>query len=222
MMDLAKFFAGVRPLFGGELSQHQVDSLNAILSAWVRYGDGNPRHLAYVLATAKHESGDFRYLKEIWGPTAAQKRYEGRADLGNTVKGDGKRFMGRGWVQLTGRRNYADWANRLGLDLVREPDLAASPDIASRILIEGMLLGTFTGKKLSDYRSDFVAARAIVNGSDRAALIAGYAYRFLEAVQNATEFVPAPIPPAPAPKPPVGFWGAVWGLVKFILGLWKK
>ena len=137
---------------------------------------------AYCLATAHHETGNFKYLREIWGPTAAQKRYEGRADLGNTQKGDGKRFMGRGLVHITGRRNYTDWSKRLGLDLLKNPELAEKPEIAVRILVEGMKLGTFTGKKLSDYitlnKSDFKGARRIVNGTDKADLIAGYAREY--------------------------------------------
>ncbi|WP_395449971.1 glycoside hydrolase family 19 protein [Aminobacter sp. UC22_36] len=137
---------------------------------------------AYVLATAWHESGRFRYMREIWGPTAAQRRYEGRKDLGNTVAGDGKRFMGRGFVQITGRRNYADWGRRLGLDLLNAPQLAEKPEIAARIIVEGMKLGTFTGNKLADHitlqASDFTSARRIVNGRDQAVLIAGYARAF--------------------------------------------
>ncbi|PSH68635.1 hypothetical protein CU102_12820 [Phyllobacterium brassicacearum] len=103
---------------------------------------------AYVLATAWHETSAYKYMREIWGPTPAQKRYEGRKDLGNTVAGDGKKFMGRGFVQITGRRNYTDWSRRLGLDLLKEPQLAERPEIAVRIIVKGMKIGTFTGKKL--------------------------------------------------------------------------
>ncbi|MCB5412183.1 glycoside hydrolase family 19 protein [Pseudogemmobacter faecipullorum] len=145
---------------------------------------------AYVLATAYHETGNFRWLREIWGPTPAQTRYEGRADLGNTVAGDGRRFMGRGYVQITGRRNYTDWGKRLGLDLLNRPDLAEEPDIAAQILVEGMRLGTFTGKSLADYTNNngvvhYQSARRIVNGTDRAELIAGYARAYEAAIRAA-------------------------------------
>ena len=142
---------------------------------------------AYVLATAYHETGAFRWLREIWGPTKAQQRYEGRADLGNNVPGDGKRYLGRGYVQITGRRNYADWGRRLGLDLTARPELAEEPETAATILVEGMRLGTFTGQSLADHfgagRAEYLAARAIVNGTDRAGLIAGYARDFEGALQ---------------------------------------
>lgn len=157
---------------------------------------------AYVLSTAYHETGAFKYMREIWGPTAAQKRYEGRADLGNTVKGDGKRFMGRGFVQITGRRNYTDWGRRLVLDLLNEPQLAEKPEVAAKIIVVGMKLGTFTGRKLADYitlkKSDFRGARRIVNGTDRADLIAGYAKRFDTLLLEAGYGVDAP--------KPKGFW----------------
>lgn len=200
-MNLPAFFAGARPLFGGELSQRQVDALNAILKAWDTYGDDDPRHLAYILATAKHETMNFEHMREIWGPTPAQKGYEGRKDLGNTVKGDGKRFMGRGFVQITGRRNYADWSKRIGLDLLSKPSLTEEFGNAARIIVEGMLKGTFTGKKLADYPHDFVESRRIVNGMDRAVMISGYAYGFLKAIVEA-QGVPKPAPaPTPAPQP---------------------
>lgn len=164
---------------------------------------------AYVLGTAWHETGAFKYMREIWGPTPAQKRYEGRADLGNTVAGDGKKFMGRGFVQITGRRNYTDWGKRLGLDLLKEPQLAEQPAIAAKIIVIGMKLGTFTGKKLSDYvtlsRSDFRGARRIVNGTDRADLIADYARQFdtllIEAGYGVTDASTAPQQP-PEPQSP--------------------
>lgn len=163
---------------------------------------------AYILATARHESGEYKWLREIWGPTAAQKRYEGRADLGNVQRGDGKKFMGRGFVQITGRRNYTDWTRRLGVDLLNEPTLAERPDIAARIIVEGMKLGTFTGKSLEDYitlyKSDFTGARRIVNGSDRAKLIAGHAVEYdaaLKAIGYGEEKPVQPAKPVPAPSP---------------------
>lgn len=199
------FFDAVRiSLSDGKLSQHQVDVFNEIGKAWARYGDGDQRKLSYVLATAWHETGRFRWLREIWGPTAAQKRYEGRADLGNTQPGDGKRFMGRGLVHITGRANYTDWAKRLGIDIVAHPELAERLDIAARILVQGMMLGTFTGKKLADYigagRVDYVNARRIVNGTDRAVMIAGYAAKFEQALDQAN-YQPVPPPDIPAPRP---------------------
>lgn len=159
---------------------------------------------AYALATAKHETGNFRWLREIWGPTKAQRRYEGREDLGNVEPGDGKRFMGRGYVHITGRRNYKDWSRRLGISLLNDPQEAEKPEIAARILVEGMKLGTFTGKKLSDYitlqKSDFYNARRIVNGMDRATKIAGYAAEYDDALEaegyGVTDLKPVPVPKA--------------------------
>jgi predicted chitinase len=208
-MDAAFFNAVRASLYAGALNQSQVDSLEAIGQAWEQYGDGDPRKLAYALATAHHETGGFRYVREIWGPTVQQKRYESRKDLGNTLKGDGKRFMGRGFVQLTGRRNYADWSKRTGLDLLKEPDLVTQPAVAARILVQGSMLGTFTGKKLGDYidgsKADYVQARRVINGTDRAVLIAGYAEKFLAALQGAPKAAPTPkprpIPTQPLPEP---------------------
>ena len=195
------FFAAVRlSLFSGAMNQTQVDSLNAISHAWEQYGDGDTRKLAYILATAHHETGAFKWLHEIWGPTAAQKRYEGRADLGNNQPGDGKRYMGRGFVQLTGRRNYADWSKRTGLDLLKEPDLVTQPAVAARILVQGSMLGTFTGKKLADYVR-FTDMRRVINGTDKAALIAGYAEKFLAALKAGAAAEPAPAPPAAPANP---------------------
>lgn len=195
-MDTAFFEAVRASLYAKALNQAQVDGLNAIGQAWEQYGDGDRYKLAYILATAHHETGAFKYVKEIWGPTAAQKRYEDRADLGNTQKGDGKKFMGRGFVQLTGRRNYTDWSKRLGLDLLKEPDLVSEDAVAARILVEGSMRGTFTGKKLGDYITsdslDYRNARRVINGLDKADLIAGYARTFLAAFKGAVE----------APKPP--------------------
>lgn len=177
------------------------DSTRLIIDTCLKHGLLR-NQCAYVLGTAWHESGRYKYMREIWGPTAAQKRYEGRKDLGNTVAGDGKKFLGRGFVQITGRRNYTDWGRRLGLDLLKEPQLAEQPDIAARIIVEGMKLGTFTGKKLDDYvtlqKSDFAGARRIVNGLDKAELIASYAREF-DALLKAEWYWPPAVPSKPEP-----------------------
>lgn len=99
-------------------------------------GISTPLRLAHFLAQVAHESAHFRTLTEYWGPTPAQKRYEGNKDLGNTEKGDGRRYMGRGLIQLTGRANYRAMGSKLGLDLVADPELAATPEVAVRTAVE--------------------------------------------------------------------------------------
>lgn len=186
------FFDSLRAsLFHNGMTQQQVDGINAILAAWAKHGDGDDRKLAYILGTAFHESDRFFAMEEY----ASGKAYEGRKSLGNTQPGDGVKFKGRGFVQITGRRNYTDWSKRLGIDLLARPERASERPIAARIIVEGMMLGTFTGKKLGDYINSnmeivkgFVEARRTVNGTDRAQLIAGHAWKFLKAL----EAVPAP------------------------------
>jgi putative chitinase len=90
----------------------------------------NAARVANFVGQAAHESGNFRYMREIWGPTAAQSRYEGRADLGNTQPGDGRKYLGRGIFQLTGRANYREIGKRIGEDLEGNPTIAESPRIA--------------------------------------------------------------------------------------------
>jgi putative chitinase len=97
------------------------------------YSINTELRLAHFLAQATHETGDFCYMKEIWGPTPAQKGYEGRADLGNTQPGDGKLYCGRGIFQLTGRANYANIGAALALPLESQPEMAAQPYAAVQI-----------------------------------------------------------------------------------------
>lgn len=196
---MQQFFAKVREGFGS-LSQNEVNGINVLLAAT----EGLPlRHRAYILATAWHETGPESSIlhmtprREIWGPSDAQKGYEGREDLGNIVAGDGKRFMGRGYVQITGRRNYERASKLVGQDLVTTPDLALKAPIASKIIVDGMVNGWFTGKKMADF-TDYAAMRAVVNGSDKAELIAGYAQKF-EAAFRAQGLADAPTAPAPIP-----------------------
>lgn len=97
---------------------------------FVLYGLTTPLRIAHFMAQAAHETGGFKWLREIWGPTPAQLRYEGRNDLGNVQPGDGKRFMGRGIFQLTGRANYERAGKAIGQPLASQPELAERPDIA--------------------------------------------------------------------------------------------
>ncbi len=103
-----------------------------VRKACLEFGIVGPVRIAAFLAQIGHESGDFVHTREIWGPTAAQKRYEGRADLGNTEPGDGSRFRGRGLIQVTGRYNYRMVSNGLGVDFVRDPVLLEHPVNAAR------------------------------------------------------------------------------------------
>jgi putative chitinase len=95
-----------------------------------RYRIVTPLRLAHFLGQTAHESGRYKYLREIWGPTPQQARYEGRIDLGNVQAGDGKRFMGRGILQITGYGNYHRASGRIGVDIESTPELAERPDIA--------------------------------------------------------------------------------------------
>jgi predicted chitinase len=93
--------------------------------------------IAAFLAQLAHESGQLRFMEEIWGPTPAQRRYEPvstlATKLGNTASGDGKRFKGRGPIQITGRANYRRYGGLLGVDLESQPQLAARAELAFRI-----------------------------------------------------------------------------------------
>ena len=104
--------------------------VSVLNSAMNRYQIVGPKRVAAFIAQIGHESGQLKYVKEIWGPTAAQARYEGRADLGNTQPGDGSKFRGRGLIQITGRANYKACGEALGLDLIRQPELLEKPQYA--------------------------------------------------------------------------------------------
>ena len=99
------------------------------------YGITEPLDVAAFLAQTGHESGHLIYTREIWGPTAAQRSYEPpsakAAELGNTKAGDGRRFCGRGLIQITGRANYARAAAALDLDLLNHPELLEQPEHAA-------------------------------------------------------------------------------------------
>ncbi|MDI3274890.1 glycoside hydrolase family 19 protein [Pseudomonas sp. AL03] len=99
-------------------------------TAMQRYQIVGAKRVASFIAQIGHESGQLVYVREIWGPTLAQIKYEGRADLGNTVTGDGFKYRGRGLIQITGRANYAACGEALGLDLISQPELLELPQHA--------------------------------------------------------------------------------------------
>jgi putative chitinase len=99
--------------------------LPAINEALAQWRIDTPARQAAWLAQIGHESGHLVWVREIWGPTAAQKRYEGRVDLGNVVAGDGYRYLGRGPIQITGRANYRAAAKAIP----GAPDFEANPEL---------------------------------------------------------------------------------------------
>ena len=99
-------------------------------TAMNRYQIVGTQRVAAFIAQIGHESGQLKYMREIWGPTVAQARYEGRAELGNTQPGDGSKFRGRGLIQITGRSNYKTCGEALGLNLIDQPELLEKPQYA--------------------------------------------------------------------------------------------
>jgi len=179
---------------------------------------------AYVLATAWHETAHtMKPIRERGGDQylKAKKYYP---------------YVGMGYVQLTWRANYEKAGKRLGVDFVKHPKYLLKAEHAAPILVIGMAEGWFTGKKLSDYmtlrKSDFVQARRIVNGMDRAELIADHAKQY-DALLKAAGYgvdAPSPLPateqpaktqspPAPAPVAKRSFADVVKALAAWLLSL---
>jgi putative chitinase len=124
----------IMPNLAAAKAESLLPHLNA---AMAEFGIDTLLRTAAFAAQLAHESGEFRWMEEIWGPTSAQKRYEPQTDLstrlGNSEAGDGLRFKGRGPIQLTGRSNYSRFGGLLGLDLIGSPTQAAAPEVAFRI-----------------------------------------------------------------------------------------
>jgi len=198
LRDGAAFFAHLKAgkLLGPTLSQNEVDGCTAITSACAAAG-WPISWTAYAMATAYHETVHTMLpIKEMGGSAYYTRLYDigGRnpdraRKMGNTAAGDGCRYCGRGYVQLTWKSNYAKAGQALGADLVGQPDLAMKPDIAAAIMVRGMQEGWFTGKKLAHYlpsgsgtAAQFKDARRIINGTDKDSLIAAYAVEFQKAL----------------------------------------
>jgi predicted chitinase len=136
--------------------ERNAECLPCLQAAMKEFQIDAPARAAAFLAQVAHESGQLRFMEEIWGPTPAQERYEPRSALatalGNTEPGDGKRFKGRGPIQLTGRSNYRRFGDLLGEALIADPARAARPGVGFRIA------GLFWSKKGLNELADLATA----------------------------------------------------------------
>lgn len=187
-----KFFDLYDQAFGRALSRRSKAGLEFLLdqiendSTW-----RDIRHIAYALATTAHETA--------WSYQPVEEGYY----LGDLRKvktfQKGLRYYpyyGRGYVQLTWKKNYEKAGAYLGANLVDMPNLALAPGYAYKILTVGMHKGWFSGKKLSDFindtRKDYKGARQIINGTDKAGQIGSYAQSFEDILRKSKE-VPQPV-----------------------------
>lgn len=213
----------------GNLAQSQQAGINSIREECTRFGCDRGQ-TAYILATAWHETGGrMQPVREGFAASDAGARqavanWAAKNKKRNYAAPDpetGQSYYGRGLVQITHRVNYLKLGLRLCIDLETNPDLALSPGIAERILVLGMMAGDFTGRKLSEHvegeRMDFVGARKVVNGTDRAELIASYAKDFYA-------WLKPPAKPEPvAETPRAGLIVlAVAALVAGAVWLWRR
>lgn len=219
-MNKELFYSTIRKaLFGGKLSQSQVEGIEGLLKAFDQVGDRDLDTLAYGLATAYHETGSrmvpvregfastdagarkaVANLAKKRGPNSAVAKYAKPAGPFGHV------YYGRGHVQLTWLENYLNSSKDAGVDLVRWPDEMLDPVISARVLFRGIMDGRWNGKGkgldfyegedevLSD--AEAAEARRTVNVKDKALLIAGYHRKFYDALNRAGwEEARSPEPP---------------------------
>jgi putative chitinase len=183
-----------KTLFNRQLTSSQKAGIRQKLKAFDKYDITDNRWRAYMLATSYHETGRTMQPVEEIGKGAGKP-------YGKKIKYDGTRYntpdriyYGRGDVQLTWYENYEMMGRLLNMPLLNQPELALKPEISARIMIEGMTRGIsnrgdFTGVSLEDFfnnrRDDPYNARKIINGLDQANIIAGYYFKFLEAIEMA-------------------------------------
>lgn len=195
-MNRVVFHAEINKLlFNGRINSAQIAGINFKLDAFDKAGITDNRWKAYMLATSYHETAKTMQPIEEYGkgkgrPYGQKIMYNGKPYIHPD-----KIYYGRGDVQLTWYENYSLMGKLLNIPLLEQPELALNPEVSARIMIEGMTKGRsnrgdFTGVSLETYfnnhRSDPVQARRIVNGLDKAHLIAGYYYKFLEAIKKAS------------------------------------
>jgi putative chitinase len=199
--DIGRFYDFLRSnsMLGPKINAAEFAGCQAVLTACINAGF-SISFAAYALATAYHETAHtMQPIKEYGGDAYYTRMYDIKGnrpdkakELGNLTPGDGARYCGRGYVQLTGKKNYAYAGQRLGVDLVNHPELAMRPDVAAQIMALGMKEGWFTHHTLpadlpatgTATRSQFTVSRDIINGKDRADMIAGYSVDFQSALQR--------------------------------------
>lgn len=189
--------------------------LHVIEAAMLEFGIDTRLRQAMFLAQIGHESGGMHYTTEIWGPTAAQSRYEGRANLGNTQEGDGFRFRGRGLIQTTGRYNYEKTAAALGIDCVNNPDLLSEVVNAARSAAwwwQSHNLNRFADA------GDIIGCTKVINGGTNGMEHRSALYQSaLRAVPEVVETIQAtPAKAAPA------ILTVIMSILKSIFGAFKK
>ncbi len=193
-VDRKTFFDEFRVQFNRvRIEQPQVDGYDAIFDYWENSNLTDLRWLAYILATAFHETGEtIEPVREGFCKTdacsirAVTKLFnDGKIDVNYSIpEANGNSYFGRGLVQITFGSNYKNLGQAIGIGtlLYDNPSLALNLDISVVIMFKGMTDGLFTGKKLADYfndtTTDWFHARRIVNALNRASLIEDYAKKF--------------------------------------------
>jgi len=180
--NVQKWIDAIEKTKGKALDLEQEENVLLIKRAFDRYGDGDQNKFAYILATSLHESR-LKSVRECFAKT--DKAAEDCVAWRWYGKGENKGYFGRGFPQLTLKKNYEKMGKELGIDLVKNPDRALDEKISARILVVGMMKGMWSLKKPLNYyinknKVDFVGARGTVNGNDRDTLIAGYARDILK------------------------------------------
>jgi putative chitinase len=192
MINRLFFFTQVRlSLFDGKLKQSQVDGITAILDEWEKNSSKkDDRWLAYMLSTTHHETAATMQPIEEFGK-GKNRPYGKRLKMSRKPYTNTPNiFYGRGFVQLTWYENYEKAGKKLNQDFINNPAKVMDLVNATKIMFLGMAEGWFTGKKLGDYfsatKEDWVNARKIINGLDRANWIASYAKKYYAAISYTT------------------------------------
>lgn len=195
-MNRQIFYNEIRPiLFGGRITQSQVDGINFKLNAWDQSGLTDIRWLSYMLATSYHETDKKMQPVEEYGKGRGKPYGQKIKYSRKPYTYPDKLYYGRGDVQLTWYENYELMGKLLGVPLLEQPELALVPEISAKIMIEGMTKGKsnrgdFTGVSLENYfnakKDDPFNARKIINNLDKAELIKEYHNKFLTSIRKAS------------------------------------